>query len=294
MTIPTLTGSPGPAPANRGAGGAVVDAGPAVRIVGVSAGYGNRVALADVSLDVRRGSLLAVIGPNGAGKSTLLKVIAGLLEPFSGSISVLGGPPGTRAHEIAYVPQAEAVDWEFPVTVGEVAMMGRYARLGFGRRPSSVDRDRVDAALETVGMAGLRERQVGALSGGQRRRVFLAKAIAAEPELYLLDEPVTGVDATTQEELMDVLEGEARAGKTVIASTHDLICAAQRFHEAAFVNGRIVATGPAEMVLDRDLLSDTYGGHVLILPGDGDRLVLDDAHHHDQEAGHEQHFHEGH
>ena len=120
-------------------------------------------------------------------------------------------------------------------------------------------------------MAGLRDRQVGALSGGQRRRVFLAKAIAAEPELYLLDEPVTGVDATTQEELMDVLEGEAHAGKTVIASTHDLICAAQRFQEAAFVNGRIVATGPAEMVLDRDLLSDTYGGHVLILPGDGGR-----------------------
>jgi ABC-type Mn2+/Zn2+ transport system ATPase subunit len=173
-------------------------------------------------------------------------------------------------------------------------MMGRYARLGFGRRPSSDDRARVEAALETVGMAGLRERQVGALSGGQRRRVFLAKAIASDPELYLLDEPVTGVDATTQEELMDVLEGEARAGKTVIASTHDLICAAQRFHEAAFINGRVVATGPAEMVLDRDLLSDTYGGHVLILPGDGGRLVLDDAHHHDQEAGGEQHFHEGH
>jgi ABC-type Mn2+/Zn2+ transport system ATPase subunit len=298
MTLPTTPGSPGPGSGARGvpagATGAVLDAGPAVRLVDVSAGYGSRVALADVSLDVRRGSLLAVIGPNGAGKSTLLKVIAGLLEPFSGSVSVLGEPPGARAHDVAYVPQAEAVDWEFPVTVAEVAMMGRYARLGFGRRPSSDDRDRVDAALETVGMAGLRDRQVGALSGGQRRRVFLAKAIAGEPELYLLDEPVTGVDATTQEELMDVLEGEAHAGKTVIASTHDLICAAQRFQEAAFVNGRIVATGPAEMVLDRDLLSDTYGGHVLILPGDGGRLVLDDAHHHDQEAGGEQHFHEGH
>jgi ABC-type Mn2+/Zn2+ transport system ATPase subunit len=300
MTLPTTTdsratgSSTGSSALARDGAGAIVDAGPAVRLDGVSAGYGSRVALAEVTLEVRRGSLLAVIGPNGAGKSTLLKVIAGLLEPFSGSVSVLGGPPGVHAREIAYVPQAEAVDWEFPVTVGEVAMMGRYARLGFGRRPSSDDRDRVDAALEMVGMAGLRERQVGALSGGQRRRVFLAKAIAADPELYLLDEPVTGVDATTQEELMDVLEGEARAGKTVIASTHDLICAAQRFHEAAFINGRVVAMGPAEMVLDRDLLSDTYGGHVLILPGDGDRLVLDDAHHHDQEAGGEQHFHEGH
>ena len=141
-------------------------------------------------------------------------------------------------------------------------------------------------------MAGERNRQIGALSGGQRRRVFLARALAADPELYLLDEPVTGVDATTQEELMDVLEAEARAGKTVIASTHDLICAAQRFHQAAFLNGRVVATGPAEMVLDRQLLSDTYGGHVLILPGDGDRLVLDDAHHHDEAAGGERHFHD--
>jgi len=245
-----------------------------------------------VSLEVRPGSLLAVIGPNGAGKSTLLKLIAGLLRPETGTISVLGGPPGGRARDIAYVPQAEAVDWDFPVTVGEVAMMGRYARIGFGRRPSADDRRRVAEALETVGMAGQRERQIGALSGGQRRRVFLARALAADPELYLLDEPVTGVDATTQEELMDVLEAEARAGKTVIASTHDLICAAQRFHQAAFLNGRIVATGPAEMVLDRQLLSDTYGGHVLILPGDGDRLVLDDAHHHDQAAGGERHFHD--
>jgi ABC-type Mn2+/Zn2+ transport system ATPase subunit len=152
----------------------------------------------------------------------------------------------------------------------------------------------VEAALETVGMHGQLDRQIGALSGGQRRRVFLARALAAEPELYLLDEPVTGVDATTQEELMDVLEAEARAGKTVIASTHDLICAAQRFHQAAFINGRIVATGPAEMVLDRQLLSDTYGGHVLVLPGDdGARLVLDDAHHHDQAPGGESHYHEG-
>jgi len=141
-------------------------------------------------------------------------------------------------------------------------------------------------------MAGAIDRQIGALSGGQRRRVFLARAIAAEPELYLLDEPVTGVDARTQEELMDVLEAEARSGKTVIASTHDLICAAQRFHQAAFINGRVIATGPAEIVLDQALLSETYGGHVLVLPGDGGRLVLDDAHHHDEASGGERHYHD--
>ena len=265
---------------------------PAVSFDRVSAGYDSRVALTDVSLEVRPGSLLAVIGPNGAGKSTLLKLIAGLLRPSAGQVTVLGGPPGSAAREVAYLPQAEAVDWEFPVTVGEVVTMGRYARLGFGHEPRQVDRDRVRAALDTVGMADAIGRQIGALSGGQRRRVFLARAIAAEPELYLLDEPVTGVDARTQEDLMDVLEAEARSGKTVIATTHDLICAAQRFHEAALLNTRLVAQGPAGLVLDQRLLAETYGGHVLVLPGDGGGLVLDDAHHHDEPPGGERHFHE--
>jgi ABC-type Mn2+/Zn2+ transport system ATPase subunit len=265
---------------------------PTVSFDRVSAGYDSRVALTDVSLEVRPGSLLAVIGPNGAGKSTLLKLIAGLLRPSTGRVTVLGGPPGSAAKEVAYLPQAEAVDWEFPVTVGEVVTMGRYARLGFGHEPRQVDRDRVRAALDTVGMADAIGRQIGALSGGQRRRVFLARAIAAEPELYLLDEPVTGVDARTQEDLMDVLEAEARSGKTVIATTHDLICAAQRFHEAALLNTRLVAQGPAALVLDQRLLAETYGGHVLVLPGDGGGLVLDDAHHHDEPPGGERHFHE--
>jgi ABC-type Mn2+/Zn2+ transport system ATPase subunit len=276
--------------ARRPTGGSPENA--AVVLDDVSVGYGRRVALDDVSLTVREGSLLAVIGPNGAGKSTLLKLIAGLLKPWSGTLRVLGGAPGTEARSIAYLPQAEAVDWEFPVTVEEVVMMGRYGRLGFGRQPAAADRERVTAALETVGMGEAANRQIGALSGGQRRRVFLARAIAADPALYLLDEPVTGVDARTQEDLMDVLEAEARAGKTVIATTHDLICAAQRFQEAAFINGRLVAQGPAALVLDQKLLSETYGGHVLILPDEGGRLVLDDAHHHDESSASEPHYHD--
>jgi ABC-type Mn2+/Zn2+ transport system ATPase subunit len=266
--------------------------GPSVVIEGVTAGYGRRTALTDVTLTVQPGSLLAVIGPNGAGKSTLIKLIAGLIRPTSGRLTVLGGPPGAEARSIAYLPQAEAVDWDFPVTVREVVTMGRYARLGFWHDPGREDRERVAAALETVGMGDAGDRQIGALSGGQRRRVFLARAIAADPDLYLLDEPVTGVDARTQEDLMDVLEAEARSGKTVIATTHDLICAAQRFHQAALLNGRLVAQGSADLVLDRDLLSETYGGHVLVLPGDGDRLVLDDAHHHDDAPAGERHFHD--
>ena len=288
-----LVGRTASSTADRDATKAVVRTtdGPSVALDHVTAGYGRRTALSDVSLTVAQGSLLAVIGPNGAGKSTLLKLIAGLIRPVSGQITVLGGPPGSAARSIAYLPQAEAVDWEFPVTVREVVTMGRYARLGFGHEPGKVDRERVLAALETVGMTDAVDRQIGALSGGQRRRVFLARAIAADPELYLLDEPVTGVDARTQEDLMDVLEAEARAGKTVIATTHDLICAAQRFHQAALINGRLIAQGSADLVLDRKLLSETYGGHVLVLPGDGERMVLDDAHHHDEAPG-ERHYHD--
>jgi ABC-type Mn2+/Zn2+ transport system ATPase subunit len=267
--------------------------GPASVIVDrVAAGYGRNPALTDVSLAVPAGSLLAVIGPNGAGKSTLLKLIAGLIKPTAGQLTVLGGPPGAAARSVAYLPQAEAVDWEFPVTVGEVVMMGRYAKLGFGRSPGRHDHHAVGDALATVGMHDALDRQIGALSGGQRRRVFLARALAAEPDLYLLDEPVTGVDIRTQEDLMDILEAEARAGKTVIATTHDLICAAQRFHEAALLNGRLVAHGPADLVLDQRLLAETYGGHVLVLPDEGGRLVIDDAHHHDEAPG-ERHYHDG-
>jgi ABC-type Mn2+/Zn2+ transport system ATPase subunit len=257
----------------------------------VTAGYGDRVALADVNLTIPAGSLLAVIGPNGAGKSTLLKTIAGLLPPFSGTVEVFGAAPRIAARRIAYVPQAEVVDWAFPVTVGDVAMMGRVPLIGFGRSPGRDDRDAVAAALETVGMAGERDRQIGKLSGGQRRRVFLAKALAARPDIYLLDEPVTGVDVTTQEDLMRILEAESDAGRTVIATTHDLASAAHHFRQAAFVNGRLVAFGPSDLVMDPTLLSETYGGHVIVLPA-GDRTVIDDAHHHDQAPGGERHFHD--
>lgn len=257
----------------------------------VSAGYGDRPALEHVDLAVEPGTLLAVVGPNGAGKSTLLKVMAGLVRPWAGRVEVLGGPPGREARRIAYVPQAELVDWAFPVTVRDVVMMGRYPALGMFRRPGRADRRAVDAALEHVGMASHRHTQIGALSGGQRRRVFLARALAAEPDLFLLDEPVTGVDATTQEDLMDILEEEARRGKTVVATTHDLACAAARFQRVLAVNRTVVAHGPSSLVLDPGVLARTYGGHLLVLGGQA--VVLDDAHHHDEAAPGEAHFHDG-
>jgi ABC-type Mn2+/Zn2+ transport system ATPase subunit len=263
---------------------------PAVRVEGVTAGYDHRPALQDVDLEIRAGSLVAIFGPNGGGKSTLLKLIADLIRPWSGTVEVLGEPAGEAATRIAYVPQAELVDWSFPVSVWDVAMMGRFPRLGPWRRPGQRDRDAVAAALERVGMDQLRSSQIGSLSGGQRRRAFLARAIAAEPDLYLLDEPVTGVDVTTQEDLMALLAAETSAGRTAIATTHDLAAAAEHFTTVVGLNQRIIAVGPSSLVLDPDVLQRTYGGHLLVLGNQA--VVLDDAHHHDSASGGEQHFHE--
>jgi len=260
-----------------------------VLLENLSVGYGTRPALENVDLEVREGTLLAVVGPNGAGKSTLLKVLAGLLRPWSGRVEVLGQPPGRAAHRIAYVPQAEMVDWQFPVTVEDVVTMGRYPKLGWVRRPGATDRAAVTDALEQVGMAGHRLTQIGSLSGGQRRRVFLARALATEPDLFLLDEPVTGVDATTQEDLMDILEDQTRRGRTVVATTHDLACASQRFQQVAGVNRTVVAQGPSSLILDPEVLARIYGGHLLVVGGQ--TYLMDDAHHHDEAAGGERHFH---
>ncbi len=256
----------------------------------VSVGYEDRPVLEAVNLELETGALTAVVGPNGGGKSTLLKLIAGLLRPWAGEIAVLGDLPGAHARSVAYVPQAEAVDWSFPICAADVVMMGRYPRLGPVRRPGHRDHAAVAGALDQVGMSDFARRQIGALSGGQRRRVFLARALASEPELYLLDEPVTGVDAATQEDLMQILDRESRAGKTVIASTHDLASAAQHFRSIVAVNRTIVAQGDANLVMDTDVLLRTYGGHLLFV---GDRVALiDDAHHHDEAHGGEIHHHD--
>jgi ABC-type Mn2+/Zn2+ transport system ATPase subunit len=216
--------------------------------------------------------------------------MAGLIEPWSGRIEILGAPAGRESRRVAYVPQAEMVDWAFPVTVEDVVMMGRFPRLGPVRRPGRDDRRAVVDALAQVGMGHHLRTQIGRLSGGQRRRVFLARALAAEPDLFLLDEPVTGIDATTQELLMDLLEAQAKRGKTVVATTHDLACAAQRFQQVLAVNRTVVAYGPSNIVLDADVLAAAYGGHLLVL--EGRTVVLDDAHHHDDAAPGERHFHE--
>jgi ABC-type Mn2+/Zn2+ transport system ATPase subunit len=263
--------------------------GAAVALRNVTAGYDGEPALEDASLVVERGSLVAIFGPNGGGKTTLLKLMAGLLEPWSGTVATLDGEPRQAARLVAYVPQAELVDWSFPVSVWDVAMMGRFARLGPLRQPRAADRASVAMALERVGMADHARTQIGRLSGGQRRRAFLARAIASEAELYLLDEPVTGVDVPTQEDLMALLAAESRSGRTVIATTHDLAAASRHFEHVIGVNRRILADGPVSLLQEPEVLARTYGGHLLVI---GDRgVLLDDAHHHDAASGADRHFH---
>ena len=182
------------------------------------------------------------------------------------------------------------MDWSFPVNVWNVAMMGRYPRLGPLRQPGRTDHEAVESALERVGMLDRARSPIGALSGGQRRRAFLARAMAAEADLYLLDEPVTGVDVPTQEDLMALLTDEAAAGKTVIATTHDLAAASRHFQQVVGINRSVTAAGPASILADPEVLKHTYGGHVLLFGDQG--VLLDDAHHHDAASGGERHFHD--
>jgi ABC-type Mn2+/Zn2+ transport system ATPase subunit len=244
----------------------------------LSAAYGRRAALENVSFDVGPSELVAVVGPNGAGKSTLLKVLAGLLQPSHGTATLLDSPPGRAPLRVAYLPQAEAVDWTFPVSVRDVVLMGRYRRAGWLRPLGRADRTAAEHALDLVGMLDLADRQVGELSGGQQRRTFVARAVAQEPDIYLLDEPVTGVDPTTEDDLMALLNAERELGKTILASTHDLAGVAEHFTRLLSLNVTLVADGPATLVRDPAVLRATYGGH-LISVEPGSVVLLDDAHH---------------
>ena len=249
-----------------------------VELHGLSAGYPGRTVLENVTFSVGRGELVAIVGPNGSGKSTLLKVLAGLLRPWSGGVSVLGGPPRSQPLRVAYLPQAESVDWSFPLSVYDVVLMGRYRRVGWFRRPARADHVAAERALDLTGMRPLAGRQIGELSGGQQRRAFLARSLAQEPDLYLLDEPVTGVDPATEDDLMALLAAERQAGKSVLASTHDLAGVAEHFTRLVSLNRTVVADGPAALVRDSEVLRATYGGHLIQLER-GDVVLLDDPHH---------------
>ena len=229
--------------------------------------YGHRLALDHVTLAVPHGGQVAVVGPNGAGKSTLFKALVGLLPVRGGSIELRDRDQQARAQPIAYVPQREEIDWSFPVTVQDVVMMGRYGRLGWLRRPQAADREIVAASLEELAIADLAARPVGDLSGGQQQRVFLARALAQEPHVLLLDEPFTGVDVGAREALLDLLDRLRDRGITVLVSTHDMEAASRRFDLVALLNHRLVAYGRPAEVFTKEHISAAFGGQALFLEG---------------------------
>jgi manganese/iron transport system ATP-binding protein len=253
----------------------------ALRTRSLTVSYGRRTVLEDATLAVPRGAMLGIVGPNGGGKSTLLKAVLGLVPKERGEVEILGRKVDRRTRRlVGYVPQREDVDWKFPVSAFDVVMMGRVPSLGFLRRPAAEDREAVWKALRTVGMAEVAGERIGEFSGGQQQRIFLARALAQGAELLLLDEPVSGVDAPSQHEIFDLLRGLQEEGKTIIVTTHDLSCVAERFDLALLLNRRIVAFGRPEEVFTPELLNETYQSHLMILKV-GDRTVaIEDGHPH--------------
>jgi ABC-type Mn2+/Zn2+ transport system ATPase subunit len=240
---------------------------PALEVRGLRVSYGAQPVLEDVTFALPEGQLIGVIGPNGAGKTTMLKAILGLVPIASGTVLAGGAPISRRGGRVAYVPQRDAVNWRFPASVADVVLMGRYGRLGWFRRPGAADRAIALRCLEQVGMDSFAGRPITALSGGQQQRVFLARALAQEPEVLLLDEPISGVDAPTQETILSILSNLAAQGKTLLITTHDLRCNMQYFDALLALSRRVIALGPVEQVLTPNVLTRTYGSQVVLADG---------------------------
>ena len=227
--------------------------------------YHNKPVLWGIDLVVPPGKLIGIIGPNGAGKSTLIKAAMGLLPVNSGWVKVFGEPVKKNLTRVGYVPQRESVDWDFPVSVMDVVLMGRYGRLGLIKRPSKLDRDVARECLDKVKMLPYANRQISNLSGGQQQRVFLARALAQESDLYFMDEPFAGVDAATEAAIVELLHELKARGKTLMIVHHDLPTARSYFDMLLLLNMRVVAFGPTNEVFTHDLLQSTYGGRLTIL-----------------------------
>jgi len=241
----------------------------------VTVTYRNgHTALWDASFEVPRGSVTALVGVNGAGKSTLFKVIMGFVPAAKGEIRLLGKPvkEALKDNLVAYVPQSEEVDWAFPVLVEDVVMMGRYGHMGFLRIASAKDRAAVDQALERVGMSEFRHRQIGELSGGQRKRVFLARALAQDGQVILLDEPFTGVDVKTEDQIVNLLREMRDEGRVMLVSTHNLGSVPEFCDRTVLVKGTVLGHGPTDTVFTRKNLELAFGGVLRHFTLGGDAL----------------------
>ena len=237
----------------------------AVEVRDLTVAYRESPVLWDIDLDVASGTLMAVVGPNGAGKTTLIKAVLGLIKPAAGQIRILGQPYRTVASSVGYVPQRGTVDWDFPTNVLDVVLMGLYGRLGWIRRPRRSEREEAMSALEKVEMGEFAHRQISQLSGGQQQRVFLARALVQDAQVYFMDEPLQGVDATTEHAIIDLLHTLRSYGKTVLVVHHDLQTVTSYFDEVLLLNVRRIACGRVSEVFTDTNLRLTYGGRIAII-----------------------------
>lgn len=251
-------------------------AAPSLALHDVSVAFGSTVALEHVTLRLARGEQLAVAGPNGAGKSTLFNVIAGVVRPDQGEVNVYGSQPHSHIC-VGYVPQRNQIDWKFPATVRDVVLMGRVGKIGLLRWPSRADRRMVERALEQVNALDLADRQIGELSGGQQQRVFLARALAQEAELLLMDEPLTGLDLPNQQGLLTLLAELRQQGVTILVATHDLNQAREHFPLMALLNRRLIAFGAPQQVLTPVNLAAAYGSHIHVVHTETGDMLLTEA-----------------
>ncbi|WP_266205185.1 metal ABC transporter ATP-binding protein [Pontibacter kalidii] len=245
---------------------------PVVEVHDLTVSYDRKPVLWGIDLTLPAGALVGVIGPNGAGKSTLIKAMMDLLPAGSGYVRIFDKPINEVRGRISYVPQRESVDWDFPASVFDVVLMGRYGKLGLFKRPRKADKDAAMDALQKVGMQGYANRQISQLSGGQQQRVFLARALAQNADIYFMDEPFAGVDIATETAIIELLRTMREQGKTVIVVHHDLQSATEYFDWVVLLNLRLVASGPTEQILTQQLLEQTYGGKLTVLTKVGELL----------------------
>jgi manganese/zinc/iron transport system ATP- binding protein len=244
----------------------------AIEVHDLTVAYQRKPVLWNVDVSIPAGTLVAVVGPNGAGKSTLLKSILNLVPRMSGEITIFGKPLRAVRGGVGYVPQRESVDWDFPISAFEVVLMGRYGKLGWIRRPSKADTQEALRCLELVGMQDFGKRQISQLSGGQQQRIFLARALAQNASLYLMDEPFAGVDAATEQAIFAVLQQLRSDQKTIVAVHHDLQSVTQYFDWTVLLNVHLIAAGPTSEVFTSQNLQATYGGRLTILDRVGEAL----------------------
>ena len=240
----------------------------ALNVTDLTVAYGEKPVLWDIDLEVPNGILMAIVGPNGAGKTTMIKAVLGLLKPAAGRVEIFDKRYAEQRKRVGYVPQRGTVDWDFPTSVLDVVMMGRYGALGWFRRPGSAEKQLALNALDRVGMQPFANRQISQLSGGQQQRVFLARALVQDADLYFMDEPFQGVDATTERAIIALLQDLRAAGKTVIAVHHDLQTVPEYFDWVMLLNVRKIASGPVSEVFTDDNLRAAYGGRVGFLSRD--------------------------